>query len=70
MSTISTYTLTLEDIEEFANIGRGVTLAYLVNHGYLTEAQAREVSGSLAILAKKPSWFEKLLTARFCCFFE
>lgn len=54
------YTVDLGEIEGHANIGRDVTLAYLRDKGYLTKEQVQEVGSKMAIIARKPSWFQKL----------
>lgn len=74
MAEISTYSVSLEDIEVHANCGRDCTLSFLVDHNYLTREQAEEVSSRMAVIVRKPSWFRRILnwrsesenTIRFC----
>lgn len=64
MAGIALFQSTLEDVEQYANAGRNVTIGYLVAHEYLSKEKGQEVLGKLVVLARKPSWFQKLLNWR------
>jgi len=60
MATISTYNLTVEELEETLTDSKNVYVEYLVNNDHITKDQAVWLSQNTAILVRKPNFFSRL----------
>lgn len=54
------YNMTIEDKEEDANIGKDLTLDFLVKNNFITKEVGEELSKTLFLTVRKKSWFTKL----------
>ena len=55
------FTFVERDLEDQATMVMTLVVDFLGSKGYLTEEQVQEVSNNYAIVARKPSFFRRLL---------